>query len=340
MLRPNFLTVSLAQKFYKNDQERTPLHELVRGQLIAIGPNRYDQVLTYSILLVLSAVIATGGILNDSTASVIGAMIVAPLGAPIMGIALAVVVGRIRGVLISIATVAVSAVVVVSIGALMAWIVPSALNYNTNTQITGRVSPNIVDLITAVATGLVGAYAWSRKDLSTVLPGVAIAISLVPPLAVVGVCLQGAQYGDASGAFLLFLTNVLAMVVAGTAVFALARYNELAHKTQMSRRNAVIVEIVCIVVLAIPLGISTYQSLQPNKVVTTATTDTEAWLKGTLYTVESVEERPGQLLISILGVGVLPDQQVLMDSLAKDLPPGLKVRLRVLNGTDDTIGST
>ena len=332
--------MTLAQKFYKDDKERTPLHELVRGQLIAVGPNKRDQILTYSILLVLSAVIATGGILNDSTASVIGAMIVAPLGAPIMGIALAVVVGRVRGVIISIVTVAISAVVVVGIGAFITWAVPSALNYSTNTQITGRVSPNIVDLITAVATGLVGSYAWSRKDLSTVLPGVAIAISLVPPLAVVGVCLQGSQYGDAWGAFLLFLTNVLAMVVAGTAVFALARYNELAHNTQMSRRKAVIVEAVCVLLLLIPLGYSTYQSLAPNKVITAATSDTEAWLRGSLYSVEDVEERPGQLIINILGTGPLPDEQDLMNSLKSDLPANLKVRLRVLQGSDDTIGKT
>ncbi len=333
--------MTLAQKFYKDDTERTPLHELVRGQLIAVGPNRRDQVLTYSILLVLSAVIATGGILNDSTASVIGAMIVAPLGAPIMGIALAVVVGRVRGVLISIVTVALSAVVVVGIGAGIAWVVPSALNFATNTQITGRVSPNIVDLITAVATGLVGAYAWSRKDLSTVLPGVAIAISLVPPLAVVGVCLQGTQYGDAFGALVLFLTNVMAMVIAGTAVFALARYNLLAHVTIMSRKKAVIVEIVCVVVIAIPLGISTYESLLPGKVTKEATTITTSWLAGTDYVVEDVTDRPGQLSISILGTGPLPNTSTLLHELdAGDVTRGVMVRLRTIQGSDKAIGET
>jgi len=332
--------VSIAQTLYKNDTERTPLHELVKGQLIAVGPNRRDQILTYSILLILSAVIATGGILNDSTASVIGAMIVAPLGAPIMGIALAVVVGRVGGVVISIVTVVVSAVGVVAIGAAITWVVPAALNYNTNTQITGRVSPNLVDLLTAVATGLVGAYAWSRKDLSTVLPGVAIAISLVPPLAVVGVCLEGTQYADAFGALLLFLTNVMAMIIAGTAVFALARYNELAHTTSMSRRKAVVVEVVCVVLIAIPLGFSTYESLQPGKVAATTTTITQQWLSGTNYVVEDVNDRPGQLLISILGTGPLPDTSTLMTDLKGRVPHGAKVRLRVLEGSDNNIGTT
>jgi uncharacterized membrane protein len=213
------------------------------------------------------------------------------------------------------------------------------LDFATNTQITGRVSPNIVDLLTAVATGLVGSYAWSRKDLSTVLPGVAIAISLVPPLAVVGVCLEGTQYADAGGAFLLFLTNVLAMVVAGTAVFALARYNELAHETKMSRKKAVVVEVICVVLLAIPLGFSTYESLQPNREITQATTITEQWLKGTNYVVEGVEERPGQLLISILGSGLLPPTESLVTQL-HSVGGDLKVRLRVLTGSDDPIGTT
>jgi len=193
--------------------------------------------------------------------------------------------------------------------------------------------------VTAVATGLVGAYAWSRKDLSTVLPGVAIAISLVPPLAVVGICLEGTQYADASGAFLLFLTNVLAMVVAGTAVFALARYNELAHKTTLSHRKAVVVEAVCIVLLLIPLGFSTYQSIKPSREITAATTVTTTWLKGTNYVVESVEERPGTVLISVLGTGALPLTDTLVADLKPVLRPGLTIRLRVLTGSDGSIGT-
>ncbi len=82
----------------------------------------------------------------------------------------------------------------------------------------------MLDLVGAVATGLAGAVALARRDVAAVLPGVAIAISLVPPLAVVGLCLgQGAGL-LAVGALLLFLSNLLALVLAGTFVFAVLGY--------------------------------------------------------------------------------------------------------------------
>jgi uncharacterized membrane protein len=82
----------------------------------------------------------------------------------------------------------------------------------TNSRVAGRVSPRLIDLIAAVATGVVGSVALARRDIADTLPGVAIAISLVPPLSVVGLTLESGEPDEALGALLLFVTNVAAIL--------------------------------------------------------------------------------------------------------------------------------
>lgn len=86
--------------------------------------------------------------------------------------------------------------------------------------LTDRVSPRLIDLLAALATGAVGAFAMVRADVSDTLPGVAIAISLVPPLAVVGLSLESGAPEQALGALLLLGTNAGA-IATGTVVFLL-----------------------------------------------------------------------------------------------------------------------
>ena len=137
-------------------------------------------------LLGLAAIITTAGVFSDSTATVIGAMIVAPLMTPILGTALALVLARRRSMLRSLVYVVRGALLVIAVGFRFGAIDPVGLVSQTNTQVAGRVNPRLIDLIAALATGSVGAFALVRSDVSDTLPGVAIAISLVPPLAMVG----------------------------------------------------------------------------------------------------------------------------------------------------------
>ena len=91
----------------------------------------------------------------------------------------------------------------------------------TNSQVAARVNPRLVDLLAAVATGIVGSVALVRRDISDTLPGVAIAISLVPPLAVVGLTAESGAYSESSRALLLFGTNVAAILTSGIIVMAI-----------------------------------------------------------------------------------------------------------------------
>ena len=95
---------------------------------------------------------------------------------------------------------ATGAALVVAVGWLFGALVPVAVVAARNDQVAGRVHPQLFDLIAALATGVVGSFALMRSDISDTLPGVAIAISLVPPLAVVGITLESGAGREALGA--------------------------------------------------------------------------------------------------------------------------------------------
>ena len=123
-------------------------------------------------------------------------------------------------------------------GADAAVLLPGAVDLTANSQVTSRTSPTVVDLVAAVATGFAGAVALSRRDVAAVLPGVAIAISLVPPLAVAGVCLGEGSVAQFLGALLLFLSNLVALVLVGTVLFAALGYAQEADAEARGGRSA------------------------------------------------------------------------------------------------------
>lgn len=186
--------------------------------------------------MTFAAVIATMGVLNDSTAVVIGAMLIAPLMTPLMGIAISVVMGwpnrLTRSALIALAGV----VLTIAISYLLTRIAPATFDPTTNGQIVSRSTPTVVDLITATAAGAAGAYGLSRPDVSDALPGVAIAISLVPPLSVIGIAYAEEEWAAGNGALLLFTTNALAIVIMGGVTFVLTGVTPLRQVAENQQR--------------------------------------------------------------------------------------------------------
>ncbi|MEZ5143183.1 MAG: DUF389 domain-containing protein [Acidimicrobiales bacterium] len=195
----------------------------MREQLFFEGPELKRRLSGFWLLLVLAAVIASAGVVADSTATVIGAMIVAPLMTPILGTVLAIVLADRANLLRCVALVVAGAAAVIAVGWVLGLLVDLPVVAATNGQVAGRVTPRLVDLVAALATGAVGSVALARDDISDTLPGVAIAISLVPPLAVVGLTLESGAGDQALGALLLFLTNVCAILGTGLVVMAVYR---------------------------------------------------------------------------------------------------------------------
>jgi uncharacterized hydrophobic protein (TIGR00271 family) len=300
-----------------------------------IGTKRWK----FAVLLILSAVIATAGLLADSTATVIGAMIVAPLGVPIMGTGLGIVTGNGQRMVASAVSVLSGGLAVFAIGWLLAAILPDLVPLDENSQITGRVSPSLIDLVAAVATGFAGAYGLARKDVSDVMPGVAIAISLVPPLAVVGITAQGGDYDGAFGAFQLFASNMLAMIVAGSILFTLYGYAREAVGTPGFRKGwAYALVGVATVVIAIPLTITTIDTVRDQTVTANAKAAAEDWVAGTNATVLRASYVGSELMLLIADLDELPDGD-LVSSLAGWVPSGTTVMVDRVSGERTELGA-
>jgi uncharacterized hydrophobic protein (TIGR00271 family) len=231
----------------------------MRDQLFFEGPEMRRRLSRFWLLLPLAAVIATAGVVADSTATVIGAMIVAPLMTPILGIVLAVSLRDGVNLRRCIILVVVGAATVVAIGYVLGLFVPYPVVAATNSQVAARVTPSLVDLIAALATGAVGSVALARSDISDTLPGVAIAISLVPPLAVVGLTLESGAPHQAISALLLFVTNVAAILASGIVVLSIYRVHRTA--TEAAARSvrwgaSVVVVAILLLAVTIPLTIN------------------------------------------------------------------------------------
>ena len=248
-----------------------------------------DAYLRFWVLLVLSTVIATGGVMTDSTAAVIGAMIVAPLMTPIMASALAVVTGDLSHLGRSLAMVAGGVVVAIGLSWAIAFISPTIVTEASNSQIAARVAPRTLDFVVALASGAAGAFAISRAKVIDALPGVAIAISLVPPLCVVGVTLANGEPSAAAGALLLFATNFLAILAAGGGTLALMGFGRvaLAGVSPHARRRVAAVIVIASLVVLIPLAATSARVIRDSLIARDVNTWAETslpdgvWLAGT-----------------------------------------------------------
>lgn len=229
----------------------------LEGKLFFEGGVAHARRVRFFGLLFLSVAIATLGILTDSTAVVVGAMVVAPLMTPIMALAASLVSGRPQRATPAGVLVAGGVLLAVAASALLAHVLPVFEGIDTNDQITSRVSPTVLDLMIALAAGTAGAFALSREDIADSLPGVAIAVALVPPLGVAGVTLQAGAYQDTAGAMLLFLTNLVSMLLAGGLMFVVLGLVPIDQLYQERERVRVYASTVLAgtLIVAAPLGI-------------------------------------------------------------------------------------
>ena len=218
----------------------------------------------YFILIVLSSIIATLGLLLNSPAVVIGAMLVAPLMSPILGFSLGIVLGEVRLVRTSLESMfkGVMATVIVSI--LVGLLSPLKV---MTPEIMARTQPTLLDLFIALASGMAGAYALSRKEVSAALPGVAIAAALAPPLSVVGLGLANGNMQAASGALLLFVTNLITISLAGVIIFTLLGIHplNLLPEVQKRIRRGITAMIFLVVIITIPLGLIMNDIIQKGR---------------------------------------------------------------------------
>ncbi|MEE2755190.1 MAG: DUF389 domain-containing protein [Myxococcota bacterium] len=170
----------------------------------------------FMMLIALSTTIAAFGLLQGSTAVVIGAMLVAPLMTPMLGAGLALLQGNPRLLKESMKSIFLGFLMALTLGVIVGVLSPVKV---LTSEMSARGAPNLLDLGVALISGFAAAYAYARTHLSAALPGVAIAAALVPPIATAGLCFALGEFQVGAGAVLLFGTNVLSIIVGATCAF-------------------------------------------------------------------------------------------------------------------------
>ncbi len=307
--------------------------EAFEQKLFISGPRSARRLTNFFVLLLLATVIATYGVLSDSTATVIGAMIVAPLMGPIMATAAAVVIGSPDRAWRSLSLVVVGVICVILLSLVLSWLVPDIrISFTENGEIASRIAPGLMALLTALASGAAGAFITSREEIADSMGGVAIAISLVPPLCVVGISLSQGAWGPATGAFMLFMTNFLAILLAGGITFMIGGLGRLAYtgESQRMRRRSFMLIIFGTLLITIPLSVTSYQAVDRSLETRAASQDVAAWLDGTTHSMVRVDVNGDRVLATVEGSGELRPLRDLANQLAATLKRPVRVDLRTI----------
>jgi uncharacterized hydrophobic protein (TIGR00271 family) len=211
--------------------------------------------LNYFLMLVMACLIALLGLLENSPAVIIGAMLISPLMGPILSCGLALTSADWSLAKKALRNLGFSVLETIIIAALATWLLPLKA---VTPEILARTNPNLMDLLIAIFSGLAGTLALcSKQGGLTIIPGVAIAVAVMPPLATVGYGISTHQWSIARGAFLLFFTNLMAIVISANVVFFFVGFRARQQPQGPGRhilfRYRVLIAWSILIVLSVPL---------------------------------------------------------------------------------------
>jgi uncharacterized hydrophobic protein (TIGR00271 family) len=298
----------------------------------------------YVALIVFSSSIAAFGLLNDSAAVVIGAMLVAPLMTPILGLAAATVQAWTARQLESLTIIAGGALLAVGVGWLIARLLPEIdEDVTVPGELLARTAPNLMDLGIAVAAGAAGGYVLVRKEAGSALPGVGIAVALVPPLATVGITLGLGRTDLTDGAVLLFLTNLACITLAAALVFTFAGFVPRLDRllTRRGRWTSFVITGVVVLAVAIPLGVYSWIQWNEGRVAGRVDDVVAEWDPSLMVDEVSVDysESPVEVSVAVSGPRSPSDPDSLAALLSEREGEDVTVALRYtasLIGSDST----
>ena len=217
----------------------------------------------FLLMVVLSCSIATMGLITNSPAVIIGAMLLAPLMSPLIAIGLAAMSGDSKLLGTAFTTILRGALLAVLLSFLITKIntlLPFISFQELPTEIIARTNPSPTDLMIALAGGLAAAYAMTNPNLSAALPGVAIATALMPPLCTIGIGISIGRWDVAGGASLLFLTNAVTIAFAATLVFFLRGFSVTSSLRNSHRLpSSLLLSALLVILLLVPLSFYSIQ---------------------------------------------------------------------------------
>lgn len=178
----------------------------------------------YFLFLTFAAFITTLGLLLDNPVVIVGAMLVAPLLYPILALGMGVVTASREAIGRSLKNLGKSILLVVIVSAVTAFLINQD---SVGEQLTLVSSPNFLFFLIAFFSGIVAAFSWAKQHVSETLPGVAITVSILPPLSAIGIAMTLGVRDIFSGSALLFLINFLGIVLASVVIFSLFGFSYL-----------------------------------------------------------------------------------------------------------------
>lgn len=255
---------------------------------------------SYLTLMVLATLLAITGLFSNSAPVIIGAMILAPLMAPIISLSMGVLRQHEQLVIESGRSLLLGIGLALFCATVMTWMTPLQ---TINDQIAARLSPTLLDLGVAIISGIAGAYAHARAEVAKSLAGVAIAVALVPPLAVAGIGIGWFDWVVFWGAFLLFLTNLVGIVLAASLTFLVLGFSpfKLAGK-------GLGFSLVIVVLVSIPLVLSFSRMVDENRIIRQLEGQTVLGVQ-----LQDVRVRPGTP--TYISVKLLADQPVTLQQV-------------------------
>ncbi len=203
---------------------------------------------TFMTLLILATMIATFGLYINSASVIIGAMLLAPLMQPIVGVSMGLLRQDVSLLSSGTKSVGVGVLAVLFTAMIIALLLPIE---PLTSEMNGRLSPTILDLFVAIISGVAAAYAKSNEKIIGSLAGVAIAVALVPPIAVAGVGLGWGEWSMFSSAFLLFITNLVGIILAASLTFLMLGFSPVSVA-----KKGIFYAMTLVAVVSVPLYIS------------------------------------------------------------------------------------
>ncbi len=278
-------------------------------------------------MLTLSVTIAVMGLAADSAAVVIGAMLIAPLMTPIMSFSAAVGLGLGKRATQAAFLVIAGALWAVVFAVVLARLLPTV---TIGAEVLARTRPDVRDLIVAIAAGAAGAYATAREDMSGALPGVAVAVALVPPLAATGILIDADRRVLAEGSALLFLTNLLAIIVSALIVLlATGVIPTIRLCFQSSRIAMTTLGIVfATMAIAVPLTTRSLDAASSSRLQSDIADTVEDWLDARQLDVANIDVSDAKVTVELTGLEEPPDAYVLAQRLVPVLGDGAEAVVR------------
>lgn len=325
-----------------NDLNTQIPEKLLHQELFETIDQEINLSQSYLLLLIFSTVIAVLGLLTDSAAVVIGAMLISPLFWPIIGLSLSIITSRHRLTKRASLNLLTSLFIVLIIGVVLGSLSPIK---DITSEIYARTNPTLLDLGIALASSVIGVLAIYHHRISQSATGVAVSIALLPALCVSGIGIAYQSWPIFLGSFLLFATNAAAIVFIGAITFYFLHIRPARKEDETRLRLGLVVSFLVLFMLSIPLSMFLFRAINHNQTSTQirATLTDEITQIHPQARIEGLDIRFPHLfsrdIVSIRGTVYLPEgsglttgqQNSLVNKLADQVNYGVDLNLNLVN---------